>query len=752
MIARGLLTICLLAALPATQLRAGPSAAARAGALGDAAFLRSKAAPVPAAGKVRIVRDKWGVPHVYAAREVDGFYGVGYALAADNLVNILKAYMGGQGRLAEVEGETFLQSDVMARHWKHAEVSRIAYARLPADVRAHYDAYVAGVERYMAEHPAEVPAWWSGRIEPWMPMSLTHTLLLIAVWQSQSGYNDCRRGGANGIVPPILRVERQTYPDTLPASNQWAVAPSRSRTGQAMLLADSHSDFAAPRDEIRIHAGGLNSSGVVFAGTFLPIIGRSANVAWAFDNGGPDSSDCYRIEVENDPTEYRVDGESRRIRQQIEEFKVKDGATVRRTLEWATINGVEAPVVARNGRTAFAVASAYMGIPDVMDKTIYGMNTARDVSEFKTALAHFGMFPENIMFGDDRGNISYVQIGRVPRRSQKYQWNQAVPGNTRQTEWQGLHPYSELITIDNPPGGVMYNMNTAPETNTPDGKAIDPGRYPRYVHNDTPGRNNERSLRGRDLVLALPDKITLDDLWKLGTDEGWYYTSAWQKALTRAVGGPSAGARALSADARMLLRSIQGFKGVATIDSVPAAHMWAWRASMGEASGQRIDLEKLERDVRAGTILDAGQTAAMLAALNTAAADLRRYHGRIAIRLGDLIKFGRSGRAFPVGGPSIYTGSENAEETLRTNYCAPVTLSAPCMLIEGQRHPVLTLFSKPLKSFTSVPYGQSADPSSPHHLDQATLYTGKALKPDYFEWADLRGAAVSGLELATNLE
>ena len=108
---------------------------------------------------VTIYRDDFGVPHIYAGMEEFGFFGLGYAQAEDQLVKLLGAVYWIHGRRAELEGEALLAVDIEQRRWRHAEEGRDGFSRLDPQVQENYRQYIAGVNRYMADHPEKVPAW-----------------------------------------------------------------------------------------------------------------------------------------------------------------------------------------------------------------------------------------------------------------------------------------------------------------------------------------------------------------------------------------------------------------------------------------------------------------------------------------------------------------------------------------------------------------------------------------------------------------
>src|SRR5262245_1926331 len=241
---------------------------------------------------VTIHRDDWGVPHIYADEESLGYYGLGYAQSEDQLTTLLGGGYWAQGRQAELTGASALAGDVERRRWRHVEAARRGISNLSDVLVRNYEAYLAGVARYLKDHPEQRPAW---------ALELDLVTLLVmskaAIWSAYAAVEGPRECGA----PADDGAKGQ--------SNAWAVAPSRSALGAAVLLADPHVEFQSPLYyEYRMHAGDLHSAGFALG----PVLWQAHNrdVAWAMTTGNPDLWDCYAVEVDpRAPATYRYDGD-----------------------------------------------------------------------------------------------------------------------------------------------------------------------------------------------------------------------------------------------------------------------------------------------------------------------------------------------------------------------------------------------------------------------------------------------------------
>lgn len=679
-----------------------------------------------------IYRDAWGVPHVYAKSENEGYYGLAYALAEDNLTAILRAYVGVNGELAKHFGPEFVDNDIVARRWRLLEEARLGYNRMSAQEKSQIQYFLAGLKAYMADHPEKVPAW-APKLEPAHPVGAAHQISLwISVVQRRQGQADCAAGPA-GDSSKAAWIS--SVPSPFPASNQWAVAPGKTRDGSAMSWADSHSPFNAERDEVRVHAGALQTSGVVQAGMMLPIVAHTSGVAWSYTDGGPDVSDCYEIETLPGTDDiYRVDGDEKRIIHNRVTIEVKGGKPVEQDLQYVYVNGMLAPIVDRKAGKVYAIATPYMDKAELMTRQIARMNAARDLKEFRAALTTMGLFPENVMAADKHGDIYYARTGLVPVRSLKYDWSRPVPGNTAETYWQGFHSLDDLIEVKNPKSGFMVNTNNAPDLLTPTGE-VDAKNYRPYIFNDVPGRNTERGIRAM-MLLKEANGITVDDMMKIGFDEYWVFTKQWQAALAAALAAN--GDAGLTGAEAAVARQLLSFDGYAHKESADAFRYFRWRVNV-------ITLVEARKSLPDDLIfrVEKGQaTADDLKILVEAVRKTAAYAGSLKT-MGDSMRIGRGEQRWPLGGRTIGVRRESAERTLRSMGCDTLSIDEPCAPQHGQRHPILTVFGPRMESWSLVPYGQSADKDSVYFSNQSVLVSERKMKPTFFRKSDLDKNTIS---------
>ena len=245
-----------------------------------------------AAEKVEILRDEFGVPHIFAATAAGAAFGSGYAQAEDRLEELLRNYRKAEGTMAEAFGPEFVNHDYRQRLWRHRDVARQHYAELAPNLRAICEAYQAGIKKFMQEHPEQVPAW-APKLEPWQIIALGR--YIIWSWPEGEAGGDLLRGGM------------QPDPMAYHGSNEMALAPSRTALHVPIAVIDPHLTWYGEVRfyEMRIYGGDLAFSGAAILGQPFPSLGHSRYLSIAMTTGGPDTSDIYEEEVRDGKYKFK---------------------------------------------------------------------------------------------------------------------------------------------------------------------------------------------------------------------------------------------------------------------------------------------------------------------------------------------------------------------------------------------------------------------------------------------------------------
>ncbi len=691
-------------------------------------------------GRATVYRDTWGVPHIYADREEDGYYAFGYVAAEDEGEFLGRIALMARGTSAAAFGPDAVDSDYTSRLWRHHAEARLGLARLSPELRRNYERWAQGFNRFVADHPKAVPAW--------MPVLTATDLVAVSRWllwlayQAGDGLGKCRASG----VQLSAATEAGLANRAVAASNEWVLAPWRTAGGNTIVLSDPHGEVDGQFVfEVRLHAGDLEFAGFTVAA--MPLLVQTRRVSWGMTTGAPSVADCYEVTLEPGRQDrFRYDGALQRLVEEQVRIEVKGASPVNRTLTYTRHNGILSPVVGRKDGKVWVVSTSYMDRAGDFDEEVYRMVRARNVAEVKEAMRRQGMFPQNVMVGDAAGATFYVRAGRTPRRPLGVNWRRALDGNTARTAWLGIHPFEDLVQIENPASGYMQNNNIGPDRMF-EGSPLTADRYPDYIYNDVQDRINSRGRRAVE-VLSSAVNFTVDDAIELALDEKWVDTEHWREVLRRSVASDPDRLRRLSPAARQLTDQLLRFDGHARAESKAALGYWYWRTTLLAQAGAAGTRAVLDAGARPSEPLAEGIADRVAAALEGAVTQMAK-EGRTEARLGDVFRIGRPGSpSYPVGGVALAPDDRRLCEglaswnllcvhTLRAFTAGAPDSSGHRLAQIGSRLLRLTVFSDPIQSFTLHNYGQTPRAGSPHRDDQARLTSERRLKPVLFEKADL---------------
>jgi acyl-homoserine-lactone acylase len=596
---------------------------------------------------IEILRDTWGVPHIYAQTETGALYGQGYAMAHDRLPTMLRAYRKATGRMAEAFGPEWIEHDLEQRIWRHEQVARARYGELPPPYQRTAEAFVAGVRRYMAEHPERVPAW---AIDP-EPFHLV-ALGRYAIWGWPLGqaWDDL-----NNAAPE---------PDDGRGSNQWAITARRAAGGHVITLIDPHVAWSDEWlfYECHLHGGDLDAYGFNVTGVPYLGLGHNAHISWAFTTGGPDAADVYELTLDTvDGTRYLYDGTWRDLTRERTEIAVRTPEGVETvTREWLCSH--HGPVLEVRGDKAYAFKLAYAETVQLVEQ-MGRINKARNLADFLEAMSLRMLMPQNAMYGDVDGNIYYQRTGLVPVRPEGYDWTRPVPGDTSRTEWLGFHDTADLVQVLNPPAGWMQNCNISPGTMT-ENSPLTADRYPYYLYMDDTEGSNPRGRRA-NVLLAEAKAMTLQDAMDIANDTYVEGERPWRSALLAAYEMHEASWAHLD-DAIGVLRA---WDGRADKDSVGMALFRAWWLAL-EPRRDRV----LDGALEGNQTLPDDAAQALLSALDEAGKGLRDQFGRLDVPWGEVYRARRADTSWPVGGVAGEAGLVTLRAIITSS---PASLAPP---------------------------------------------------------------------------
>ncbi|HYW44475.1 MAG TPA: penicillin acylase family protein [Bryobacteraceae bacterium] len=639
------------------------------------------------AEKVEILRDEYGVPHIFAATAAGAAYGSGYAQAEDRLEEMLRNYRKAEGTMAEAFGKDFVFHDYRQRIWRHRQVAQEHYKDLDPKLRAICEAFQAGVKKFIEEHPEQVPAW-APKLEPWQIIALGR--YIIWGWPEGEAGGDLQRGGI------------QPDPVAYRGSNEMLLAPWRTAMHAPIAVVDPHLSWYGEFRfyEMRIHGGELEFSGASILGLPFPSLGHNRYLSVAMTTGGPDTSDAYVEEVRDG--KYRFKDEWRPLDVRTERIGVKVGDEVK----WQDVR-IESthhgPIVAHKDGKAYSLAIPYSNEFRLLE-TGWQMATAHNLAEAKKALAGLQYMAQNIMIGTVDGDIYYVRNGRVPVRPKGCDTSRPMNGATGECEWQGIHPFEDLVQITNPPQGYMQNCNVSPFAMMKDSPLV-PAKWAEhpYLYNDGLRAPHQRAAMMVDLLDAAKN-VTAEQMMGIAFSPQVWHAELWQERIRKAA--PE------SEFAKMLA----AWNRRSGADSRAALGFYLFKTAMGQP-GRLVDPP------------DGLTDDAVRDALAKAEQKLQGDFGPDAV-FGTLFRVGRQGgsRTWPVSGGTLTEAGMATPRAISFDKVGNEMVGH-----SGQTSTQIVILTKPPTSYMVIPLGESDHKDSGHWDDQAEkLFSKSQAKPTYF--------------------
>src|SRR5688572_14464091 len=493
------------------------------------------------AQNVTIIRDDWGIAHVYGKTDADAVFGAMYAQAEDDFNRIETNYLNSMGRLAEAEGESAIWRDLRMKLFIDPEEMKKLYASAQADLRKLMDAWADGLNFYLATHP-EVKPRVITRFEPWMPLTFSEGSIggdiervnltqLEAFYGRATGTGDETSGrradGQTGSNDSRFTIHDSPvaahHDDNEPrGSNGIVIAPSNTVNKRALLLINPHTSFFFRSELQMVSEEGLNAYGASTWGQFFIYQGFNDKTGWMHTSSSVDNIDEYleTITKKDGWNFYKHGSEEKAVAQKTVTvtYKTPNGMAERKFVVYRTHHG---PIVReQDGKW---VAIRLMEEPLKALQQSWGRTKTKNLQEYLKVMELHTNSSNNTLFADAEGNVAYLHSNFVPRRDTAFNWARPVDGSNPATDWKGLHSISESPNVINPKSGWAYNTNNFPYTAAgPDSpKQSD---YPRYMD---PGSENARGIHAIRLLKDKKD-FTLNSLLEAAYDS---YLPAFETSL-----------------------------------------------------------------------------------------------------------------------------------------------------------------------------------------------------------------------------
>lgn len=465
------------------------------------------------AENITIIRDDYGVPHIYGKTDSDAVFGLMYAQAEDDFNRIERNYIWAIGRLAEIEGESQLYSDLRARLFMSEDEAKANYESSPEWLKELCNAWANGLNYYLETHP-EVEPKLITKFEPWMTMyfsegSIGGDIERVSTRRVQAFYENKAALSLNEFGNGLTVTDPNEEPK---GSNGIAISGDHTASGNAMLLINPHTSFYFRGEVHAVSEEGLNAYGAVTWGQFFIYQGFNETTGWMHTSTYTDVIDEFveTIEEQDGKLMYKYGEEWRDV--EVSEVTLSylvDGEIAEKTFPiYKTHHGPITHMLEDKW-----VATAMMWEPVKALEQSYTRTKMQNHDEFREMMNIRTNSSNNTVFADAEGNIAYYHGNFAPIRDDSFDYERPVDGSNPKTDWQGLHPVNEMIKLLNPGNGWIQNCNSTPFTAAAE---FSPKKenYPSYMSRTS---ENFRGVHAIDL-LSKVENLTLDGLIDLAYD------------------------------------------------------------------------------------------------------------------------------------------------------------------------------------------------------------------------------------------
>ena len=686
------------------------------------------------AKEVNIIRDNWGIPHIYGKTDADAVFGLLYAQCEDDFKRVEMNYIEKLGRMSEIKGETELKNDLYIRLIIDSAEAVADYKKSPVWFQKLLNAYADGINYYLYKHPEIKPALLT-RFKPWYQLLWTDGSI-GAISTGDVTEDDVKNFylGSNG---PVVAKAKNLFEENITGSNGFAIAPSKTESGNAILYINPHVTFYFRPEVQVVSEEGLNVYGAVTWGQFFIYQGFNEYCGWMHTSSIVDVADMYKEKIVKKANQffYEYNKGLKPVTQKLITLRYKKDNVIQ-TKIITTYSTHHGPIMANRNGQWISVKGYNRSLKSLMQSFL--RTKTKDLEDYKKNMSMYANTSNNTVFADNKGNIAYWHGDYVPRRDKKLNWSLPVDGTTTATEWKGLHTLDEIVHVYNPASGWIQNCNSTPFT-VSGNSSPKKENYPAYM---APDGENFRGINAAR-VLNAENKFTIEKTIAAGYDRK---LSAFEILIPALVSSFEKNILVTDSLYSQLAEPIQILKKwdyYSAENSVATTLVIEWAQKL-TTSIQRIYIDE-GWDDQVTLVKKFAATATkeeLLPPLLAVIKELKNKFGKWEIAWGEINRYQRiSGDiaqkyqddqpSFPVGFASASWGmlpSYNSRYYSGTNKRYGVSGNSFVCAVE---------FGKRIKAKSLLAGGESGNSSSPHFTDQLEMYTKGKFKDVLFYKEDV---------------
>ena len=733
---------------------------------------------------VTIIRDKWGVPHIYGKTDASTVFGLMYAECQEDFSRVEKNYLEMLGRQAEAYGENYLYTDVMMRLVYDSVQAMADYEKSPVWMHKLLDAFADGVNYYLYKHPSVRPLVLK-RWEPWYALMFTDGSVSATSTggvrpEEIRNFYSRGNGGAEinnekkpatakeaSAAHPISAIERMVLedrgigvshaeegekktneeerhmnredkdgrPDGLDpeerekGSNGFALADFRTASGGTELYINPHVPFYFRMEVQLVSEEGLNTYGAVTWGQFFIYQGFNAHCGWMHTSSVADVADLYEEKTRQQDSGwvYEYEGQTRPVKTKPFTLYYKKDS-VMHVLPVTGYYTHHGPVMASRGGKWLSLKEYNRSLDALLEAWL--ITKANTFEEYKKAMDIRANTTNNTVYADDQGNIAYWHGNFMPRRDPTYNWSLPVDGSIAATEWKGVHELDEIVHVYNPATGWIQNCNSTPFSLSGN-SSPERNRYPAYM---APDGENFRALNAARLLSGAAE-FTLDSLITKGYD---HYLTAFDVLLPPLFDAYAAAPDSTKKILQQPIALLQKWDRRSAVHSVATTLAVEWGTRMASYVPRPKTSEEATNAV--GNVeaeVTHSTPEQKLRELQAVVLDLQQRYGSWKMEWGDICRYqrltGKIVETYDDKLPSLPVGLVSSAFGALPSFQSRVMPTTKKRYgFSGNSFIAAVEFGKRVKAKTIVTGGESSDPASPHFSDQAALYLGGWFKDVLF--------------------
>jgi acyl-homoserine lactone acylase PvdQ len=680
------------------------------------------------AKNVNIIRDNFGIPHVYGKTDADAVFGLLYAQCEDDFKRVEMNYIEKLGRMAEVKGESELYNDLLIRLVIDSVDALKDYSNAPAWLKKLCNSFADGINYYLYKNPTTKPALLN-RFQPWYPFLWTDGSI-GAISTADVSVNDLKNFYSG---EPTVSNNNELEEEELTGSNGFAFSPTITESGNAILYINPHVTFYFRPEVHMVSEEGLNVYGAVTWGQFFIYQGFNEHCGWMHTSSAVDAADTYaeKISKKGNGWVYEYDGKEKPVIQKRISIKTKRNGGI----ETTNINALfthHGPIMAKkNGQWISVKVDNRIanGLVQCWQRT-----KAKNFDDFKKTLDLKGNISNNTVYADAEGNIAYWHGNRVPIRDTKYDWSKAVDGSTSATEWIGYHNINETVLSINPQNGWLQNCNSTPFTvagsNSPKKE-----NFPLYM---APDRENFRGVNAVR-VLSEGSKYNIDKVIKAGYDTRLSAFEILVPALVKAFENNVSYNDSLYAYLIGPISVLKGWDFRCGENSIATTLAIEWGQKLVPAMSRATGADQVDK---AKNFCANAKATDLLQPLLVTINELQSKFGRWQVPWGEINRLQRIStdidNKFDDNKPSLPVGFASSQWGMLPSFASRTFAGTKKKYgYHGNSFICAVEFGKKIKARSLLMGGESGNENSKHFFDQANMYSKGQFKDVLFYKKDV---------------